>query len=471
MRYAPSVLIPAAVSVVSVSVFTRVLDANAYGVYSVVASAVLILTVVASGWIEQSVLRYLPEYDVALGMGEAGRRVIGATVATCTTVLLLAVAAVAIGRGHFGVYERLVIPAALLLTAEASFIALGSVLQSRLRSQTLSLLRSVGAVLRFAMALGLLLWFQRDVRWMLIGSALGRGLVSLATLVVVARAEGRARAPTLDRALLARFAAYGLPMLGWTLSSRVLGVSDRFIIEAYQGSAAVGIYSANYTLVTMGFGLLSGPLLTAAHPLIVASWKAGGRELAPRTIESFSRLYVLALAPVVAALAVCSREVSAILLGEAFRAGHAIVPILVLGIFAWGFSMYGHKGLELSERTDILFVLAAIVAALNVALNFVFIPRYGYPAAAVTTLASALLYPVLVHWVSRRYVPWRIPWGTLVEASVAAGLAMLAGVFVRRAVVSSPPLVVAAVAGISILAIYSVVVWRWELARRPRKRE
>ena len=458
-------LIPAAVSVSSVSVFTRVMDADAYGLYSVVASAVLILTVVASGWIEQSVLRYLPEYDASLGPREAGRRVIGATVATCATVLLLAVVAVVIGRGHFGAYQRLVIPAALLLTAEASFIALGAVLQSRLRSKTLSTLRSVGAVLRFAMALGLLLWFHRDVRWMLIGSALGRGLVSLATLVVVAREGGAFATPRLDRAVLARFAAYGLPMLGWTLSSRVLGVSDRFIIDAYHGSAAVGIYSANYTLVTMGFGLLSGPLLTAAHPLIIASWKSGGRELAPRTIESFSRLYVLALMPVVAALAVCSREVSAVLLGDAFRAGHEIVPILVLGIFAWGFSMYGHKGLELSERTDILFVLAAIVAVINVVLNFLLIPHYGYRAAAITTLASALLYPILVHAVSKRFVPWRIPWGTLLEATVAAALAMGVGVLVRRAVISTPPLVVAAITGVAMVAVYALVVWRWERAR------
>ncbi|HEU4928318.1 MAG TPA: oligosaccharide flippase family protein [Candidatus Krumholzibacteria bacterium] len=469
MRYAPSVLIPAAVSVASVSVFTRVLDADAYGLYSVVASAVLILTVVASGWIEQSVLRYLPEYDAAWGPREAGRRVIGATVATCATVLLLAVAAAAVGRGRFGAYERLVIPAALLLTAEASFIALGSVLQSRLRSKTLSALRSVGAVLRFAMALGLLLWFHRDVRWMLIGAALGRGLISLATLIVVARENRAWTPPTLDRAMLSRFAAYGLPMLGWTLSSRVLGVSDRFILDAYQGSAAVGIYSANYTLVTMGFGLLSGPLLTAAHPLIVASWKSGGAQHAPRTIESFSRLYVLALMPVVAALAVCSREVSAILLGEAFRSGHEIIPILVLGIFAWGFSMYGHKGLELSERTDILFVLAAIVAVLNVVLNFVFIPPYGYRAAAGTTLVCALIYPVLVHWVSKRFVPWRVPWGTLLEATVASALAILAGVLVRRAVIGSPSVVVVAVTGITMLATYGGIVWRWELAYRRRK--
>jgi O-antigen/teichoic acid export membrane protein len=313
------------------------------------------------------------------------------------------------------------------------------------------------------------LWFHRDLRWLLIGTALGRGIVAVATLIMVARDASGWAVPKLDRAVVARFVAYGVPMLGWTLSSRVLGLSDRFVIEAYHGSAAVGVYSANYALVTMGFGLLSGPLLIAAHPLIVAAWKDHGAERAPETIASFSRLYVLGLMPVVAILALCSREVAAILLGHTFREGHEIIPILVLGIFVWGFSMYGHKGLELAERTNIMFVFAAITAAVNVILNFIFVPAYGYKAAAVTTLASAFVYPILVHWVSKRYIPWRIPWATVVQAAGASAAAFMLGALVKRALASNPPLVVASVTSVAMISVYAAILW-W-LHRRGRNRK
>ncbi len=448
--------------------FTRVLDADAYGLYSVVTSAVTILIVVASGWIEQAVLRYLPEYDAARTHRETGGLVIGLTAATCVAIGLLAVVVYVGARGRLGIYARLFFPATLLLVAEASFIALGAVLQSRLRSHTVSILRSVGALLRFATALGLLLWIQRDVRWLLLGAAIGRGAAAVATLVVVARDQDGWAWPRFDRAVARRFALYGAPMLGWTLSSRVLGVSDRFVIEAFHGSAAVGVYSANYTLVTMGFGLLSAPLLTAAHPLIVNAWKDHGPDRAPEIIESFSRLYVLVLTPVVAVLALCSREVSALLLGGAFREGHEIIPILVLGVFVWGFSMYGHKGLELAEHTGIMCVFAAITAAINVGLNFIFIPTYGYRAAAVTTLVSAFVYPVLVHWISKRYVPWRIPWSTIAEAFAASAVAFALGAVVRHALAATPPLVIVAATGIVMVAIYVGIVWWLERARRKQ---
>ncbi len=462
-------LIPAVVSVASVSVFTRVLDAEAYGLYSVVTSAVTILIVVASGWIEQAVLRYLPEYDAARSRRDTAGLVVGLTAATCVAVALLALVVFVSARAHLGAYTRLFIPATLLLIAETSFIALGAVLQSRLRSHAVSILRSSGAVLRFALALGFLWWIGRDVRWLLLGAAVGRGLSALATLVVVARdVDGWAR-PRFDGAAVRRFAAYGAPMLGWTLASRVYGVSDRFIIEAFQGSAAVGVYSANYTLVTMGFGLLSAPLLTAAHPLIVKAWKDHGPERAPDVVASFARLYVLVLTPVVAVLALCSREVSAILLGSPFREGHEIIPIVVLGVFVWGFSMYGHKGLELAEHTGIMCAFAVLTAAINVGLNLIFVPAYGYRAAAVTTLACSFIYPTLVHWISKRYVPWRIPWPTIAEALAASAVALALGALVRRALSSTPPLVVVLATGVVMTTAYTgLVVWR-ERARGRRE--
>ena len=78
------------------------------------------------------------------------------------------------------------------------------------------------------------------------------------------------------------FAAYGLPMMGWVIGGQILSLADRFVIGAFRDASVVGIYSANYKLVAMGFDLISTPILTACYPLIMSAWEEGKREAIPR---------------------------------------------------------------------------------------------------------------------------------------------------------------------------------------------
>jgi O-antigen/teichoic acid export membrane protein len=464
LRYAPAVIVPAAVSVASVAVFTRLLDTDAYGLYSVVLAIVSIVTVVGSGWIEQAVLRYLPEYEAEHRSDELVGYAAGATAVTCSVVALSALVAARLLSGDRGGMAALMVPAGALMVGEIAFAAQSAVLQARLRSRSVSVLRMVGAVLRFALAVGFVLWIRRDVRWLLIGAAIGRAVTAGAMLAVVGRERGRWLKPRFDGAGLRRLAAYGVPMVGWALGSQVLGLSDRFVIGAFRGPGPVGIYSANYNLVSMGFGLLSAPLLMAAHPLIVTASKNRDRRDVADIIASFSRLYVVVVVPVLVVLAVCSRDLVDILLAPDFREGSRIIPVLVLGSFAWGFAMYGHKGLELAERTGLMFGLVSVTAVFNLALNFLLVPAYGYPAAAWTTLASYLLYPVLVYRASRRLWPWRIPWATVVRAAASGLLAGALAVVVRRLLPGShPAILIVAVTAVTV-SVYAALM----ALRRPR---
>ena len=411
-------------------------------------------------------MRYLPEMTATHRARDLVADSLGLCVAIGAVVAVVAAfVRVTLERASRARRPHCILPATALLIAEIAFSVMGSVMQARLQSHALSVFRITGAVLRLGMAAGFVVWVSRGVWWLLAGAAAGRGIAVIAALPWGVRHDGAWVRPRLERASLRRFAAYGLPMVGWTLGSQVLGLSDRFVIGAYHGAGPVGIYSASYNLVTMGFGLLAGPLLMAAHPLIVTAWQTHDRSRVPDIIASYSRLYLVAVVPVIVALTLCSRDVVSILLSGEFRDGSRIIPVLVLGSFVWGFAMYGHKGLELAERTRLMFLLVAVCALVNIILNLIFVPRYGYPAAAVTTLASNAVYPILVHLASRRLIPWRIPWAAMAQVSAAGVVAGGAGIAVGRLFASAGALVHLLAVSLTILLVYSLLVVGWLRAR------
>jgi len=106
--------------------------------------------------------------------------------------------------------------------------------------------------------------------------------------------------------------------------------------------------------------------------------------------------------------------------------GSIIIPIVLIGWVALQFTMYGHKGLEIMEKTNIISLLIAICVIVNVSLNFIFVPAYGYIAAAFANLISYLLYPFMVYFVTKSYIKWRIPWNSMAKITfsslITAGL-------------------------------------------------
>ena len=54
------------------------------------------------------------------------------------------------------------------------------------------------------------------------------------------------------------------------------------------------------------------------------------------------------------------------------------------------------------KRTPVIMYSAVTAAVVNVVLNFIFISRYGYMAAAYTTLAAYIVLAVMQMWGARK---------------------------------------------------------------------
>jgi O-antigen/teichoic acid export membrane protein len=457
LRYLPSVVVPALMSVAFITVFTRIFDPAAFGRYTVVYVTCAILTPLWSGWISQAVIRYLPRYRAGGKIDEFKSMMSALLLAVILVLTALLVLAYPLVGGVLGPYQPYYLPGAVMVVAGVAYQALRALFQANLQSGAYARAEVLFSIGRLAFALVFVLLVARDAVGLIAGPAVSYSLLAIAMIpwhrlpAAVARHQRAFRLT-----LLPQFLRYGIPLIGWMIGVRLLEMSDRYILGYLRGPEQVGVYAANYGIAAMGISMVATPVLLAAHPLIFGAWEEGGRSHIQDLVRQFSRYYLLAAVPLTAFVVVFAGDIAAVLLGESFRGGHPVVPVVFLGLMLWNLGFYGHKSIKLFEKTGLMFLLVCVCAAVNIGLNFALVPAYGYMGAAVATLIAAGMYPVMVYAVTWRYLPWKVPWASLARIVVAAAIAGAAGAAAAAMVTGAGAvarLVVGLVAGTPVYAV------------------
>jgi len=451
-RYIPAIIIPAFINLLSIAILTRIFTSFEYGLYALVMGAVTILTALLSSWIQQSVLRYLPVYQKNENIHEFMGNLYVIISSLSLSLILVSLLLFPFIRQRLGAVSGFYYVIVLLIIVRVIFNSLNVCFRAVLKPDLYAKFQILSSLGCLVSSLLLILLISKSLKLWLIGMCVGYLLVFPALLRELGFTEGKPLLKHFSFSFLKKLAAYGIPMIGWFIGAQLLGISDRFIIGAFKGPAQVGIYSSNYSLISSGIGLISTPFVMAAHPLIINAWEKGNREKIKDIISLFSRYFLIIAMPIAFYISLFSKEIVTLFLGEEFRVGYKIVPIIIVGFLAWNFSLFGHKGLEIKEKTNIMFLLVAICAIVNIALNFIFVPLYGYIAAAFTTLVSYLLYPIMVYRLSKSFLEWKIPWKSLGNSLVASVVIAIFIVVLKEFLVDKVNLVV--LIGFSLLVTF-----------------
>lgn len=191
---------------------------------------------------------------------------------------------------------------------------------------------------------------------------------------------------------------YSLPIVPHGLSQVVLSQFDRIMIKRMIGNAEAGIYSFAYNIY-MIVNVISNSLDNVWCPWFYEQMNAGNKK----KIKEISSLYMsLMLIFSVAVILVCPEMILILGAGKYGTSAYCAVPIIASGYFAFLYTLpaaveYFH------EKTSFIAMGTAGAALMNIVLNAIFIPRFGYVAAAYTTLATYLLY-FAVHYLLARMI-------------------------------------------------------------------
>lgn len=467
--YLPGSVVPAILALVTSMVSTRVFSAAEFGMFSLAAIVVATpLKVVSTTWLVQSVGKFLPPVAHQDGRRQVLDAVTLATVMIVGIQLALGTVGYVVGRQVLSEEWRgFVLPALLFVVATSLFEVTTTVFAAEARASAYTASKLADSVLTLVLRLVLVSGLvSMDVTLMLWSVVISNGVlvplmwwrIGLASPV---RAVGFARSPETTR--FARgFVGFGLPMTAWLLSSILLDVGDRWVINLLLGSGDVGIYDASYRLIAGVAALMVVPVTITVHPYVMSLGDSDDGRTGRVIGTVVDNLSVLAMVSVGLTF-VLREDLALVLLGPEFREGSTIMPVVLAGVFLFNIGTFAHKPFEILGRTRTMVVVAFGCAALNLALCFALVPVLGYAGAAWATLASYLVYTVVVGALGRRLIPWHLDVRRVVREGAVVTSAFGAIEAIRW--LTHPPYVVD-LAGTALASVVVAAVLVWRLVRR-----
>ena len=182
---------------------------------------------------------------------------------------------------------------------------------------------------------------------------------------------------------------YGIPLMANELAFSVLSNLDRVLLKHLTGDfAVVGIYAIGYALAMQLNVFISATLSEAFTPVVMRAYETGGGGAVRALKERVLLPMTYAVAAIVAMLLVSGQDLLVALSGPDKAASGEVFIVVGITMSTYALFAIANYGLQLKKRTMQVLTITLGAALLNVALNFILIPRMGYMGAAWATAVS-----------------------------------------------------------------------------------
>ena len=180
------------------------------------------------------------------------------------------------------------------------------------------------------------------------------------------------------------------PLVLHGIALNILSQSDLTMITWLADSSQAGLYSIIYN-----FSMIATVITTSLDgvwiPWFTEKLKLRQTDEINERVTDYINLMAIALIGVI----LISPEVVKILASRQYWDGISIIPpIVIANYLVFAYTLYVNIE-HFYKRTIYITINTLIAASSNIILNYIFIPKFGYVAAAYTTVASYLLAFIL----------------------------------------------------------------------------
>lgn len=181
-----------------------------------------------------------------------------------------------------------------------------------------------------------------------------------------------------------------LPLILHGAALNILSNSDRIMITWLADASQSGIYSIVYS-----FGMITYIITVSLDGIRIPWFMKKMNEKASKEINSVTLDYIRLITYIMCCLIMVSPELLKLLADKAYWEGIKLIPIIIVANFLF-FAYNIYSNLEhYYKKSNQITALTILAAVLNLVLNYIFIPKFGYVAAAFTTAFSYFVIFIL----------------------------------------------------------------------------
>ncbi len=414
------------IGVLTISLYTYFFEKSNLGRYTTINITVTTFAMICIQWLSQSTYRYVNDYEK-----NNKSNIFYSTVVyswACLNAVIIAVLGIGILAVTYlfpmGSFLK-EFPPNLLWLALLCFVTFNtaqlafSMLAAKRETKFILIISVCSITAKLLITIYLVKTLGPRIEWVLMSNALCDGAVSVLTAFKL-KLFHFISFKDKSNEVLKTFGIYGIPLIGNLITTAILNNSDRYLIGHYYDQASVAVYSTNYSIVSSSFTMIAAAIMRGSYPTIISVWNEGKKDSTVELIAQTVRAYLLIIVPAVVGVSVLSKTVATLLFEKNYTEGHSVMMWVALSLMFLGLTEYSNKLWELTANTKIIFRNSFIAGIVNIILNIIFIPRFGYKAAAVTTCMGFATYFLLSKLGSMKEFKWKIPFLSYARIALSA---------------------------------------------------
>ena len=188
-----------------------------------------------------------------------------------------------------------------------------------------------------------------------------------------------------------------LPLIFHGAAGTVLAQSDRVMLKSMVGESETGIYSLVYTLATV----VDIFWIAFNHAWIPFYYKYK-KDKDEHQIKQRSSGYLFTFTIITIGFMLCAPEVFRLIAPEEYWSGLTIIPVVAMAYYINFMYSFPANFEFYHQNTRMISIATVLSAVINIALNYMLIPKYHGIGAAIATLIS-YVFMFVFHDIAARY--------------------------------------------------------------------